>query len=82
MSCKNRIRPNTPIPLDAASTALQNFAQSAMNHSRSGNSVVVVLVIVKARMKRHDHQLTALVLTLLKIYVVEAPWTRSMIKVQ
>ena len=28
-------------------------------------------------MKRHDRQVTALVLTLLKIYVAEAPRTRS-----
>ena len=57
-------------------TALQDFGQSAMLQQCSRNFKVVV----KACMKRHDRQLTALVLTLPKNYVAESPWIHSATK--
>ena len=60
-----------PIPLDGDSATIRNFGPNDRNHSRNDKSAV------EAYRNLHDRHLTAIVLTLLKIYVATSPLTQS-----
>ena len=70
----------TDIQLYGDPATILNFGQNSLNHSRNGTLKKrsrSAIVVVEVQRNLRDRRLTAVVLTLLKIYVATSPWTRS-----